>query len=102
MGGGAKPAFKMLYRYKAYGTEWADQYMGITETTWLDAPAASEGREVERNGVVYTIVGSGSKAERVWWKSDGVLYWVSNTLFHLLSDQELLKVAESMVYIPDE
>jgi LCP family protein required for cell wall assembly len=101
VGGGTEPAFKMLYRLKANG-EWADQYMGITETTWLDAPAASEGREVKRGGTVFTIVGSTSEVERVWWKSDGVLYWVSNTLFHLLSEQELLAVAESMIYIPAE
>jgi len=100
VGGGSKPAFKMLYRLKSYG-EWTDQYMGITETTWLDAPAACEGRQVERDGVAYTIVGSADKVERIWWKSDGVLYWVSNTLFHLLSQEELLKVAESMIYIPD-
>ncbi|NLE09960.1 MAG: hypothetical protein GX630_00510, partial [Actinobacteria bacterium] len=60
-----------------------------------------EGRQVERDGVAYTIVGSADKVERIWWKSDGVLYWVSNTLFHLLSQEELLKVAESMIYIPD-
>jgi LCP family protein required for cell wall assembly len=99
VGGGTKPAFKMVYRLRENG-QWTDQYMGIMETTWLDAPAASEGREVKHDGVTYTIVGSRDKVERVWWKADGVLYWVSNTLFHLLSESELLAVAQSMVYIP--
>jgi len=99
VGGGTKPAFKMLYRLKQHG-QWTDQYMGITETTWLDAPAAGDGREVRDDGVTYTVVGSRDKVERVWWKADGVLYWVSNTLSHLLSEQELLALARSMIHIP--
>ncbi|MBN1320646.1 MAG: LCP family protein [Thermoleophilia bacterium] len=98
---GDKPAFKMLYRLKQHG-QWMDQYMGITETTWLDAPAACDGRKVERGGTTFTIVGTADKVERVWWKADSVLYWVSNTLFHLLSGEELLAVAESMILIPPE
>ena len=43
-GGGAEPALRMLYRLRENGGR-TDQYMGITETTWTDAPAASEGRE---------------------------------------------------------
>jgi LCP family protein required for cell wall assembly len=101
VGGGTRPAFKMLYRLKKQGS-WTDQYMGIMETSWLDAPAASEGREVERNGRTLTIVGPADKVDRVWWKEDGTLYWVSNTLFHLLSEEELLAVAGSMVAIPVE
>jgi hypothetical protein len=99
--GHGEPAFKMLYRLKEHG-EWTDQYMGITETAWLDAPAASQGREVEHDGRTLTIVGPSGKVDRIWWKEDGVLYWVSNTLFHLLSEEELLAVAESMVTIPVE
>lgn len=101
VGGGSRPAFKMVYRLKENG-HWTDQYMGIMETTWVDAPAACEGREVTRDGITYTIVGSRDKVERIWWKADGVLYWVSNTIFNLLSEDELLAVAESMIYIPPE
>jgi len=99
VGGHGEPAFKMLYRHKEEGG-WTDQYMGLMETTWLDAPAASKGREVEHDGRTLTIVGPSDKVDRIWWKEDGVLYWVSNTLFHLLSEEELLAVAESMVAIP--
>ncbi|OFW57456.1 MAG: hypothetical protein A2133_06725 [Actinobacteria bacterium RBG_16_64_13] len=99
--GDGEPAFKMLYRLKKNG-EWVDQYMGITETAWLDAPAASGGREVEHDGKIFTIVGPKDKVDRIWWKSDDALYWVSNTLSLLLSEDELLAVAESMVFIPAE
>jgi LCP family protein required for cell wall assembly len=98
-GGGTKPAFKMLYRLRLNGKN-TDQYMGITETTWTDAPAASNGTEVEHNGVVYTIVGTNQKVDHIWWKKDGVLYWVSNTLSYLVSKEDLLAVAESMITIP--
>ena len=100
-GKGGKPAFTMLYRLKQQGS-WTDQYMGLTETTWQDAPAASKGREIAYNGRVLTIVGPSDNADRVWWKEDGVLYWVSNTLFHLLSENELVAVAKNMVAIPKQ
>jgi hypothetical protein len=48
------------------------------------------------------LVGSSDKVARVWWKANDVLYWVSNTLSHLLSEQELLAIARSMVRIPAE
>jgi LCP family protein required for cell wall assembly len=95
VGDGTQPAFIMLYKSKG-----ADQYLNITETTWLDASAASVGREITYNDTVFTVVGSTGKVERVWWRSDGVLYWVGNTLSHLASEEELLAVAESMILIP--
>jgi hypothetical protein len=97
--GGTKPAIKMVYRLTR-GGEATDQYLGIMETDWLDAPAASEGRsQVVSNGITYTIVGTSQNTERVWWISNGVLYWVSNTLSYVLNAKELLKVAESMIVI---
>ena len=96
VGGGTKPAFRMMY---ASGSN-ADQVMGITETTWLDAPVAIKGLEVTHNGTVFTVVRNDTKVDQVWFKSDGVLYFVSNTLSHWLSQDDMLKIAESMVVIP--
>jgi polyisoprenyl-teichoic acid--peptidoglycan teichoic acid transferase len=98
---GSKPAFTILYRYYEDGDE-TDQYLDIMETTWLDAPAACDGKELIYGGTVFTVVGSRDKVERIWWKADDVLYWVSNTLSHLLSEEELIAVARSMVHIPPE
>ena len=97
--GGTKPAFTMLYRLINDGDP-TDQYMSITETTWLGAPAAAAGRQVVYGGTVFNVVGSSAKVARVWWKTGDVLYWVSNTLSHLLSEEELLAIARSMVRIP--
>ncbi len=87
----SKPAVRMLYRQ---GT--ADLYLGITATTWTDAPVAGGGREVESNGVTYTIVGTSGKVSHIWWIKDGVLYFVSNTLTYDVSKEDLLKMAVSM------
>jgi hypothetical protein len=96
VGGGTKPAFRMLYALKRN----EDQVLGITETTWLDAPAASKGLEVTRDGTVFTVVRTDQKIARVWWKADGVLYFVSNTLSYWLDQEEMLGIAESKIPIP--
>jgi polyisoprenyl-teichoic acid--peptidoglycan teichoic acid transferase len=99
VGDGTKPAIKMVYQLTREG-EKTDQYMGIMETTWLDAPAAGEGQEVQSDGVTYTFVGTNQRTERIWWIRDGVLYWVSNTLSYVLNRTELLNVAKSMIVVP--
>jgi LCP family protein required for cell wall assembly len=98
VGDEVEKAQKFVYQLTKNG-EPVDQYMGIMETTWLEAPAASPGREVEVNGTVYTVVGTSKSIDHVWWIKDGVLYWVSNTLSYLLHSSELLKVAESMIEV---
>jgi hypothetical protein len=68
---------------------------GVTETSGLDAPIASPGAKIVRGGITYNVVGTEGKVDHVWWKKDGVLFWVSNTLSYLLSRNELLGIAES-------
>jgi len=99
VGGKTKPAIKMVYRLTREG-EPTDQYLGIMETAWLDAPAAGAGQEVESNGITYTIVGTNQRTDRIWWKQGDTLYWVSNTLSYYMSRKDLLRVAESMIVIP--
>lgn len=90
-GGDSKPGVRMLYRLGG-----KDLYLGVTATTWTDAPAAGNGRRVESDGVTYTVVGTSDKVDRVWWKQDGVLYFISNTLMYDVTREDLLKMAESM------
>ncbi len=85
------PAVRVGYRY---GTR--DRYVGLSETTWLDAPVASPGTEVAGPaGVVFTLVGTSAKTDHIWWVSAGVLKWVSNTLYFDLRREELLAIAVS-------
>lgn len=94
VGDGTRPAFVVGYRYGA-----EDQFLGVSGTTWLDAPLAGAGEEVGEDGALFTLVGTSTKTDRVWWKKDGVLYWVSNTLLYELSREDLLAVAASMVEV---
>jgi len=90
----------MVYRLTNSVGTVTDLYMGIMETSWVDAPAAGKGTEVKYNGTTFTIVGTNQKVERIWWKQSNTLYWVSNTLTFDLTKKQLLKVAESMIAIP--
>jgi len=102
--GGRQPAVVMLYRHTGTGrageVKVQEEFINVTATKWLDAPAASPGVEVEYNGTVFTIVGTVGKVERIWWKRNGVLYWISNSLSRVASDAELLAMAQSMIPIP--
>lgn len=100
VGGGTKPAFRVMYQRVSSEGVRTDSYLGLTATTWTEAPAAGKGRQVEHGGTVFTVVGTRDKVERVWWKADGVLYWVSNTVTYWLDEGEMLGVAFSMIRIP--
>jgi hypothetical protein len=89
--GDSKPAVRMLYQYKT-----GSLYVGITATTWTDAPIASPGEEIEANGVTYTVVGTSGKVDHIWWETDGVLYFISNTLMYNVSKKDLVEMAKSM------
>ena len=88
---GPHPSLKVTYRL---GEQ--DQYLGLMETMFVNAPAASAGEEVEGSGTTFTVVTVGGQVERVWWRRNGALYWVSNTLASVLSRDQLLQVATSM------
>lgn len=94
-GGRSYPAVKTIYQL---GKE--DQYLGIMQTTFLDAPLAAAGETVQIGETTYTVLGIAGAVDHIWWKRDGVLYWVSNTLSHLLSREELLRVASGMIPVP--
>ncbi len=85
------PAVRVGYQFKSF-----DRYMGLSATTWTDAPIASPGWRVKGpGGVIFRLVGSSTKTDHVWWVSDGVLYWVSNTLVYDLRREEMLAAAMS-------
>jgi LCP family protein required for cell wall assembly len=91
----SKPAVRVGYK-----SDSADRYLGVSESTWVDAPLASPGAKVQGDGVVFTVVGSSTKIDHVWWVQNGVLCWVTNTLFADLDREQLLAVAVSMAAIP--
>jgi LCP family protein required for cell wall assembly len=104
VGGGEAPIVVMLYKNTGVGrageVKIQEEYINLTATTWLDAPVASPGKQVTYGGAIYTVVGTADKVERIWWKRNGVLYWVANSLARVASEAELLAMAESMIPIP--
>ncbi len=92
VGDGTKPAICAAYQWKG-----GNLYMRVNATTWLDAPLAAKGVEMQANGVTYTIVGTAVKVHHIWWKKDGVLYFISNTLMFNVSREDMIKIALSMV-----
>ncbi len=91
----SEPAFRVGYRYLS-----EDKYLGFSGTTWLEAPLASPGLQVQAGDVTFTAVGTAAKTERVWWVKDKVLYWVTNTLFNEMTREQLLTIAMSAVSLP--
>ncbi|GAB4250167.1 MAG: hypothetical protein Kow00129_10990 [Thermoleophilia bacterium] len=91
---GPRAALKVYYKLRG-----EDQYLGIMQTTFTDAPAAAAGDEVQLDGRSYTVVDYEGNVDRVWWKQNGVLYWVSNTLSYRLDREEMLAIAQSMVEV---
>ena len=89
-----KPAVRVGYQRGS-----RDLYLGVSQSTWLDAPVASPGVQVQGDAVVFTIVGTSTKVDHVWWIRDGVLCWVTNTLFADLDREELLAMAMSTVKV---
>ena len=91
---GAEKALKVMYRL---GRQ--DQYLGLMETTFVDAPAASDGETVTAGGLALTVVSVGDKVDHIWWRRGDVLYWLSNTLSYQYDREEMLAVARSMMPI---
>ncbi|MCL5942188.1 MAG: DUF4245 domain-containing protein, partial [Actinobacteria bacterium] len=91
---GAEKALKVMYRL---GRQ--DQYLGLMETTFVDAPAASDGETVTVGGLALTVVSVGDKVDHIWWRRGDVLYWLSNTLSYQYDREEMLAVARSMMPI---
>ena len=52
-----------MYRFQR-----EDQFLGLMETTFVDAPAASPGEQVKQNDTTFTIVQTGAGVDHIWWK----------------------------------
>ena len=66
------------------GTPYHSIWASWRPTGWT-RQRPSPGDRFTYNGITYTVVGTYDQTERVWWKKDGVLYWVSNTILHYLN-----------------
>ena len=71
-------------------------YWHIEETRWLDPPAITSPTEVQTvGGTEYKIFYNGSHIHMVAFQKGNTLYWVANSLDEALSNDVMLKMAQS-------
>jgi hypothetical protein len=70
-------------------------YYGIEGMNWTNPPLFDHADHVSIDGVHYLYVNTGGKVQDVGWISHGALYWISNTIFQDLTNDQMFALAES-------
>jgi LCP family protein required for cell wall assembly len=92
-----KPTLRLTFR-KGGG---ANEYWGIQETQWADAPALADKSLTQRiNGRDYDLYYSGGNLHMVVLRDRGATYWVVNTLLNSLSNETMLRIARGLRPLP--
>jgi LCP family protein required for cell wall assembly len=79
----------------------SNEYWGIQETNWNDAPALAEPSFVHRiKGREYALYYSGAKLHMVVLRKDGATYWVVNSILNELSNETMLAIARGLAPLP--
>jgi hypothetical protein len=75
----------------------ANEYWGIQETTWTDAPALEDENTSEViKGRPYDLYYNGPHLHMVVLRAGGARYWVVNTLLDALSNETMLEIAKGL------
>jgi LCP family protein required for cell wall assembly len=86
-----RPAVRLTF------SNGANEYWGIQETTWTDAPILEDPNErVRSRGRVLELHYTGSKLHLVAIRDGGSVYWVVNTLLNRLSNETMLAIAKGL------
>jgi LCP family protein required for cell wall assembly len=78
-----------------FSTGATGSYYGIEGMNWTDPPLFANADKVERYGRQYLYVNTGGKVQDVGWIVGNALYWVSNTIFQNLGNEQMFALAES-------
>ncbi|HWC32314.1 MAG TPA: hypothetical protein VG709_04225, partial [Actinomycetota bacterium] len=72
-------------------------YWGIQQTSWTDAPIL-DGPTVTRRmgGREYRLYFNGARLHMVAFEENDAVYWVSNTLLDVLSNETMLAIAKGL------
>ncbi len=75
----------------------SNEYWGIQETDWDDAPAL-DGKNLSEaiKGRQYDLYYSGPHLHMVVLRAGGASYWVVNTLLDSLSNETMLEIAKGL------
>ena len=79
----------------------ANEYWGIQETNWADAPALGDKSLTQQIGRrTFDLYYSGSHLHMVVLRDNGATYWVVNTLLDSLSNETMLAIARGLRPLP--
>ena len=79
----------------------SNEYWGIEETNWNDAPALAGPSFVHKiKGREYALYYSGAHLHMVVLRKDGATYWVVNTILDELSNETMLAIARGLAPLP--
>jgi hypothetical protein len=79
----------------------SNEYWGIEETNWNDAPALVGPSFVHKiKGREYALYYSGAHLHMVVLRKDGATYWVVNSVLDELSNETMLAIARGLAPLP--
>ncbi len=79
----------------------SNEYWGIEETNWNDAPALAGPSFVHKiKGREYALYYSGAHLHMVVLRKDGASYWVINSILDDLSNETMLAIARGLAPLP--
>jgi LCP family protein required for cell wall assembly len=79
----------------------SNEYWGIEETNWNDAPALTGPSFVHKiRGREYALYYSGPHLHMVVLRKDGATYWVINSVLDELSNETMLAIARGLAPLP--
>ncbi|HSB37864.1 MAG TPA: LCP family protein [Gaiellaceae bacterium] len=90
-----EPALRLTFR------TGSNEYWGIQETKWADAPVLADKSLTQRvGGREFDLYYSGSSLHMVVLRDNGATYWVVNTLLNSLSNETMLAIARGLRPLP--
>jgi LCP family protein required for cell wall assembly len=79
----------------------SNEYWGIQETNWNDAPVLADPSFVHKIKVSeYALYYSGAHLHMVVLRKDGATYWVVNSILDELSNETMLAIARGLAPLP--
>jgi LCP family protein required for cell wall assembly len=78
----------------------ANDYWGIQQTNWNDAPALADGFLHTIRGRQYSLYYSGPRLHMVVLRENGATYWVVNSILDSLSNETMLAIARGLAPLP--
>ena len=92
---GGQPALRLTFK------TCCNEYWGIQETRWADAPVLDDKSLTQRvGGREFDLYYSGGQLHMVVLRDNGATYWVVNTLLDSLSNETMLAIARGLRPLP--